>query len=309
MQNEWLKSILGEFQGYINEVKQNAQAQGINADFLDLQDGVLNHRAVVGEEDEIVAPCTGQRTLYPKADTEHKLIQNDFLSIHPDALREYYIPEASNNNTDNQGRADLVTMSEGGVYELKFIAEAPIGRIQVRNYITQANIHCKQVDNWVLGSRPYANIFWGKGKKNVKIGNDIIAYLLEPGLIVYFDNDGRRFREDPERILAPTRERSRDDRPQDDRVTELLKQLAREYYAPKLRQVPEPNFTIDFDKLWDILWDVGVSLAVIFAVIAAVAAALTAGSGVAVIVSILLAAGLSIANIEELLGFKVEQYI
>ncbi len=51
MQNEWLKSILGEFQGYINEVKQNAQAQGINADFLDLQDGVLNHRAVVGEEE------------------------------------------------------------------------------------------------------------------------------------------------------------------------------------------------------------------------------------------------------------------
>ncbi len=50
MQNEWLKSILGEFQGYINEVKQNAQAQGINADFLDLQDGVLNHKAVVGEE-------------------------------------------------------------------------------------------------------------------------------------------------------------------------------------------------------------------------------------------------------------------
>lgn len=48
-ENQWLKSILGEFQGYINEVKQNAQAQGINADFLDLQDGVLNHKAVLGD--------------------------------------------------------------------------------------------------------------------------------------------------------------------------------------------------------------------------------------------------------------------
>ena len=117
---------------------------------------------------------------------EHMLIQLHYLSLHPAAEREYWIPNTSSNNPLNPGRADIANPSTGEIFEIKPSANQTAmdaGLIEVNNYVAKANINCL--------SRLTGSQVWRRGDIFASVTlpfsltEDLYATLNKPGLIGY----------------------------------------------------------------------------------------------------------------------------
>ncbi|ANI88256.1 hypothetical protein A9P82_02420 [Arachidicoccus ginsenosidimutans] len=116
----------------------------------------------------------------------HSIIELHYLTLHPNAEREYWIPESSSNNPNNYGRADIANPYTGEIFEIKpgeNQTEMTKGINEANTYVTKANQYCLSslhgVSTWALGTTfttvtlPYSPT------------QDVVAELYKPGLIGY----------------------------------------------------------------------------------------------------------------------------
>jgi hypothetical protein len=129
---------------------------------------------------------------------EHWIIQYDYMANNLTALREYSIPNASNNTPDRRGYADLVNMSTGEIFEIKSALSAGNGVNEAQNYVNKANESCKTstMTPFVKGAAYPTRYF-----PHPLLANKVLkAELNQAGLIVYSTEDKQNV---PQTVPAP----------------------------------------------------------------------------------------------------------
>jgi hypothetical protein len=112
---------------------------------------------------------------------EHRLIRLDYVSRNPTFGEiEYQIPFASGNNPLMRGRADMVNMLSGEMFEIKPNNPAGLfnGLAEVATYISKANQYCSSSlpfgASWHVTSN-YLPVFMPTAQPNVYLKSEIIG--------------------------------------------------------------------------------------------------------------------------------------
>lgn len=127
---------------------------------------------------------------------EHWLIQYDYITKHPNALREYSIPGSSING--NRGYADIVNLITNEMFEIKPNNTNGItnGINEIELYVQKANISCSPPSGglWIKGNG-YNTTYL---PHPVDISKVLEVTLGSPGLILYDKID--RFSNSPQPV-------------------------------------------------------------------------------------------------------------